>query len=118
MIGYQSTRSSADAITDYINGIKDSDNDGYLDSTDALPFDNINWFYVDGDEVGDNNLVEIYLLDALEDSKNFFIDVVGYKADADPQRGLQAHKCYSNQEEITVDQGFERHRMGENEFFH
>ncbi|MDA0796761.1 MAG: VCBS repeat-containing protein [Proteobacteria bacterium] len=54
VIGDQSTRSSAGAITDYINSIKDSDNDGYLDSSDAFPFDNTEWFDVDGDGVGDN----------------------------------------------------------------
>ena len=54
VIGDQSTRSSADAITDYINSIKDSDNDGYLDSRDAFPFDNTEWFDVDGDGIGDN----------------------------------------------------------------
>ena len=54
VIGDQSTRSSADAITDYINSIKDSDNDGYLDSSDAFPFDNTEWFDVDGDGIGDN----------------------------------------------------------------
>ena len=54
VIGDQSTRSSADAITDYINSIKDSDNDGYLDSSDAFPFDNTEWFDVDDDGIGDN----------------------------------------------------------------
>ena len=54
VIGDQSTRSSADAITDYINSIKDSDNDGYLDSSDAFPFNNAEWFDVDGDGIGDN----------------------------------------------------------------
>ena len=54
VIGDQSTRSSANAIIDYINSIKDSDNDGYLDSSDAFPFDNTEWFDVDGDGIGDN----------------------------------------------------------------
>lgn len=54
VIGDQSTRSSANAIIDYINSIKDSDNDGYLDSSDAFPFDNTEWFDVDDDGIGDN----------------------------------------------------------------
>jgi hypothetical protein len=54
VIGDQSTRSSANAIVDYINSIKDSDNDGYLDSSDAFPFDNTEWFDVDDDGIGDN----------------------------------------------------------------
>ena len=54
VIGAQATRSSADAIIAYINSIKDSDNDGYLDSVDAFPFDNTEWFDVDNDGVGDN----------------------------------------------------------------
>ena len=60
--------------------------------------------------------VEIYLLDPLEDSRNFCIDIVGSKANADTQRGLQAHTCYSYQGEITVDQGFDKHRISEHEF--
>lgn len=54
VIGDQSTRSSANAIIGYINSIKDSDNDGYLDSSDAFPFDNTEWFDVDDDGIGDN----------------------------------------------------------------
>ena len=54
VIGNQPTRGSAGAIIDYINSIKDSDNDGYLDSSDAFPFDNTEWFDVDEDGVGDN----------------------------------------------------------------
>ncbi len=54
VIGDQSTRSQANAIIDYINSIKDSDNDGYLDSSDAFPFDNTEWVDVDDDGIGDN----------------------------------------------------------------
>ena len=54
VIGDQSTRSQANAIIDYINSIKDSDNDGYLDSSDAFPFDNTEWVDVDEDGIGDN----------------------------------------------------------------
>ena len=63
------------------------------------------------------SIVEIYLLDPLEDSRNFCIDIVGSKANADTQRGLQAHTCYSYQGEIAVDQGFDKHRISEYEFF-
>ena len=61
--------------------------------------------------------VEIYLLDPLEDSRNFCIDIVGSKESADTQRGLQAHTCYSYQGEISVDQGFDKNRISEYEFF-
>jgi len=63
------------------------------------------------------SIVEIYLLDPLEDSRNFCIDIVGYKANADTQSGLQAHTCYSYQGEISVDQGFDKQRISEQEFF-
>ena len=63
------------------------------------------------------SIVEIYLLDPLEDSRNFCIDIVGSKASADTQRGLQAHTCYSYQGEIAVDQGFNKNRISEYEFF-
>jgi len=63
------------------------------------------------------SIVEIYLLDPLEDSRNFCIDIVGSKANADTQRGLQAHTCYSYQGEIAVDQGFDKDRISEHEFF-
>jgi hypothetical protein len=63
------------------------------------------------------SIVEIYLLDPLEDSRNFCIDIVGSKANADTQSGLQAHTCYSYQGEISVDQGFDKQRISEQEFF-
>ena len=63
------------------------------------------------------SIVEIYLLDPLEDSRNFCIDIVGSKANADIQSGLQAHTCYSYQGEISVDQGFDKQRISEQEFF-
>ena len=63
------------------------------------------------------SIVEIYLLDPLEDSRNFCVDIVGSKANADTQRGLQAHTCYSYQGEISVDQGFDKNRISEQEFF-
>ena len=69
VIGDQATRSSAEAIVDYINGIKDSDNDGYLDSGDAFPLDNNEWYDVDGDGIGDN----------VDDDVNKLI-VTGYEA--------------------------------------
>ena len=63
------------------------------------------------------SIVEIYLLDPLEDSRNFCIDIVGSKANADTQSGLQTHTCYSYQGEISVDQGFDKQRISEHEFF-
>lgn len=48
-------------------------------------------------------LVEVVLADHLDDRRGFCIDIVGYKQRAKPQRGLQAHSCYSYQGEIGVD---------------
>ena len=60
VIGNQATRISAGAVADYINTIKDSDDDGYADSSDAFPFNNAEWFDIDADGVGDNVDDNIY----------------------------------------------------------
>ena len=38
--------------------------------------------------------VEVYLLNTLNDSRGFCIDMMGYKTDADIAKSLQAHSCY------------------------
>tara|TARA_B110000444_G_C18851562_1_gene606115 strand:- start:11423 stop:11992 length:570 start_codon:yes stop_codon:yes gene_type:complete len=61
--------------------------------------------------------VEVYLLDSLNDSRGFCIDIVGSKTNADIDKGLQTHSCYSYQGQISIDQGFDRVKIDENEFY-
>jgi len=39
--------------------------------------------------------VEVYLLNKLDDTKGFCIDIRGHKLKAKIDKGLQAHTCYS-----------------------
>ena len=60
--------------------------------------------------------VEIYLLNQLDDSRSFCIDVRGHKFKAQVNKGLQAHTCYSYQGEISPDQGFSSLKLTKNQF--
>ena len=60
--------------------------------------------------------VEVYLLNHLDDSRGFCIDVRGHKFKAQINKGLQAHTCYSYQGEISPDQGFSSLKLTENQF--
>ena len=60
--------------------------------------------------------VEIYLLNQLDDSRGFCIDVRGHKFKAQIDKGLQAHTCYSYQGEISPDQGFSSLKLIKNQF--
>ena len=60
--------------------------------------------------------VEIYLLNQLDDSRGFCIDIRGHKFKAQINKGLQAHTCYSYQGEISPDQGFSSLKLTENQF--
>jgi len=60
--------------------------------------------------------VEVYLLDNLNDSRGFCIDMTGYKANADINKDLQAHSCYSYQGSVSVDQGFDFSKISNGEF--
>ncbi len=53
------------------------------------------------------DVVEVLLVDRLDDQRGFCLDIRGYKQRAKPDRGLQAHSCYSYQGQIGVDQGFD-----------
>ncbi len=53
------------------------------------------------------DLVEVVLVDRLDDPRGFCLDIRGHKQRARPNRGLQAHSCYSYQGQIGVDQGFD-----------
>ena len=61
--------------------------------------------------------VEIYLLNELDDSRGFCIDIRGHKLKAKIDKGLQAHTCYSYQGKISPDQGFDSIKLTQNQFF-
>jgi hypothetical protein len=61
--------------------------------------------------------VEVYLLNQLDDSRGYCIDIKGYKSKARVNKGLQAHTCYSYQGEVAVDQGFDALKLTKNQFF-
>ena len=62
-------------------------------------------------------IVEVYLLNTLNDSRGYCIDMKGYKNNADINKSLQAHSCYSYQGEISVDQGFNVSNISNEEFY-
>jgi len=64
-----------------------------------------------------NDSIEIYLLNQLDDSRGFCIDIKGHKLKAQINKGLQAHTCYSYQGEISPDQGFNSLKLTKNQFF-
>ena len=48
---------------------------------------------IDEIEVIPNEVVEIYLLETLDESRGFCLDIKGYKSNANIDNGLQAHTC-------------------------
>jgi hypothetical protein len=60
--------------------------------------------------------VEIYLLNQLDDSRGFCIDIKGHKLKAQINKGLQAHTCYSYQGKVSPDQGFNSRKLTKNQF--
>ncbi len=67
-------------------------------------------------EVFVNEIVEVYLLNNLNDSRGFCIDMRGHKTNGDINKSLQAHTCYSYQGEISVDQGFDKLKISQDQF--
>lgn len=61
--------------------------------------------------------VEVYLINNLNESRGYCVDMMGYKENADVNRPLQAHSCYSYQGGISVDQGFDKSKIINEEFF-
>jgi hypothetical protein len=55
-----------------------------------------------------SELIEIQLMDKLDETRSFCIDIKGYKERAKVHRGLQAHTCYSYQGQLGVDQAFNK----------
>jgi hypothetical protein len=72
---------------------------------------------VDLDEVsGYPETAEIYLLNNLNDTRGYCIDMTGYKTNADVNKALQTHSCYSYQGSVSVDQGFDVSKISNGEF--
>jgi hypothetical protein len=61
--------------------------------------------------------VEVYLINQIDEQRGYCIDIKGYKLRAEVNRGIQAHTCYSYQGQIAVDQGFDRKKIMNNQFF-
>ncbi len=55
-----------------------------------------------------SELVEIKLIEKLDETRSYCIDIKGYKERAKVNRGLQAHTCYSYQGQLGVDQAFDK----------
>ena len=68
------------------------------------------------EESGYAETVEVYLLNNLNDTRGFCIDMTGYKTNADVNKALQAHSCYSYQGSVSVDQGFDVSKISNGEF--
>ena len=68
------------------------------------------------EERGFAETVEVYLLNNLNDSRGFCVDMTGYKTNADVNKALQAHSCYSYQGSVSVDQGFDVSKISKGEF--
>ena len=66
--------------------------------------------------VKSTSIVEIYLLESLDDSRGYCIDIKGSKVNANTNQPLQAHTCYSYQGQVSVDQGFDESQIINNEF--
>ena len=62
-------------------------------------------------------LVEINLVNQIDEQRGYCIDIKGYKLRAEVNRGIQAHTCYSYQGQIAVDQGFDKKKIINNQFF-
>ena len=64
-----------------------------------------------------SELVEVNLVNQIDEQRGYCIDIKGYKLRAEVNRGIQAHTCYSYQGQIAVDQGFDRKKIINNQFF-
>jgi hypothetical protein len=68
------------------------------------------------EERGFAETAEVYLLNNLNDSRGFCVDMTGYKTNADVNKVLQTHSCYSYQGSVSVDQGFDVSKISNGEF--
>ena len=67
------------------------------------------------EETGYPETAEVYLLNNLNDTRGFCIDMTGYKTNADVNKALQTHSCYSYQGSVSVDQGFDVSKISKGE---
>ena len=83
------TRDTSSSVVDYIKSIKDSDNDGFVDSTDVFPSDATEWSDADGDGIGDNLDLDDDNNGVLDSDEAGFGNVIdGYIAGATVYRDL------------------------------
>ena len=61
--------------------------------------------------------IEIYIIDPLDDDRGYCIDIKGHKFQANINKELQAHTCYSYRGAIAVDQRFDSLKVKRNQFF-
>jgi len=65
----------------------------------------------------DDTVVEVMLIDELDESRGYCLDIAGGKGENAPvERGLQAHTCYNYLNEILVDQGFDPELVEKGQF--
>ena len=57
------------------------------------------------------------MLDKLDETRGYCIDIKGYKERAKVHRGLQAHTCYSYQGKLGVDQVFDKSLIQFGQFY-
>ena len=72
---------------------------------------------VSNEENKETENVEIFLINNLNDTRGFCIDIKGSKQNANVNSGLQSHTCYSYQGQISVDQGFDKLKIDEKQFY-
>ena len=83
------TRDTSSSVVDYIKSIKDSDNDGFVDTTDVFPSDATEWSDADGDGIGDNLDLDDDNNGVLDSDEAGFGNVIdGYIAGATVYRDL------------------------------
>ncbi len=64
-----------------------------------------------------SELAEIQLIEKLDETRGYCIDIKGYKERAKVHRGLQAHTCYSYQGQLGVDQAFNKELVQFGKFY-
>lgn len=64
-----------------------------------------------------SELIELQLIDNLDETRSYCIDIKGHKERAKVHRGLQAHTCYSYQGQPSVDQSFDKRLVQFGKFY-
>ena len=63
-----------------------------------------------------SELIELQLIDKLDETRSYFIDIKGHRESAKVHLGLQAHTCYSYQGQLGVDQAFDKRLVQQGKF--